>query len=122
MKRDPDLIRSILILAEVQPAGEWTSDLSSLNVDNETAVEHVRLARDAGLLEANITNLPGKSFALIIRLTPAGHDFLAQARQPELWNQAKDTVAKAGVGGTVEVFKTVLSQLAAAAIKAQLGI
>ena len=117
MKRDMDLIRSILVLTEEQPAGGLVRDFSSLGADHQTVVEHVRLARDGGLLEAKILDsLSGRGSAIVIRLTPAGHDFLAQARQPVLWNKAKETARKAGVGITVEVLKTLLSHLAIAAV------
>ena len=116
MKRDWDLIRSILLLTEDQLPGELLRDFSSMGDDERLVVEHVRLAKDAGLLEARIIDASRVSGAIIIRLTPAGYDFLEQARQPVLWNKAKETVAKAGVGTTVEILKTVLSHLAVAAM------
>jgi hypothetical protein len=41
---------------------------------------------------------------------------LAQARQPKLWREAKASVAKAGVGLSVEVLKAVLAKAALAAL------
>ena len=81
MKRDMDLVRTILILAEDQPTGEMARDFSSLNADNQVVVEHIWLAQQSGLLEAVFSgNSPAHRAAIIMRLTPAGHDFLAHAK------------------------------------------
>ena len=116
MKRDWDLLRGILLLTEEQPPGDRVHDFSSLGDDDQRIVEHIRLARDAGLLEARIMEAGRESHAAIIRLTPAGHDFLEHARQPVLWNKAKATVEKAGVGTTIDILKAVLTNLAVAAV------
>jgi len=117
MKRDMDLLRSILILTEEQPAGQMAQDFSSLKAEQQEIIEHIWLADRAGLLEAVFAgNSPGNGRAVIKRLTPAGHDFLAHARQSVLWSKAKETAAKAGVGLTVDVMKTLLTSLANAAL------
>lgn len=119
MKRDMDLIRAILMKIEDQSAGEDVQDLSDLGRDQVTLAEHVWLLKQGGMIEAIF---PGDSPSLgrfiIQRLTPDGHDFVAQARQSALWERAKDTATKAGVGATVDVMKSLLTGLAAKAIAA----
>lgn len=112
-----DLIRAILLLAEEQPPGEPLGDFRALHADPQLVTEHIWLAEQAGLVEASFAgNSPSHGAAMIFRLTSLGHDFLAQARQPALWENAKATITKAGVGLTVDVMKHVLTSLAAKAL------
>ncbi len=125
MKRDMDLIRSILLLAEAQPAGELLRDFSTLETehraDRRTVIEHVLLAQRSGLVEATFSWALGDDAAAVVtRLTPAGHDFIEQARSPTIWSSAKEAAAKAGVGATVEVLKTILAELTKTALTAYL--
>jgi len=122
MKRDMDLIRSILLLTESTSAGELVRDFSSLGTHDHTIAEHAWLAEQSGLIEARfLGDSPSNGAVIILRLTPAGHDFLEQAREPTRWIEAKETVKKAGAGLTVEVLKTVLSHLTTVAITAALA-
>jgi hypothetical protein len=117
MKRDMDLIRAILMKVEDQPAGEDLRNLEDLGSDQTTLAEHVWLLKQEHLIEAVFHgDSPILGNFSIQRLTPAGHDFIAHARQSALWEKAKDTAAKAGVGATVDVMKTLLTGLAAKAI------
>lgn len=117
MKRDMDLLRSILLLAEAQPAGEPLSDFKSLGEDPKVIAEHVWLADQGGLVDARFAGgSPASGMAIVMRLTPAGHDFIAQAQKPALWTKAKEEASKAGVGVTVEVMKALLTSLAMGAL------
>jgi hypothetical protein len=117
MKRDMDLVRSILLKAEEQPAGKPLSDLSALGSDQTTLTEHVWLLRQAHLVEASFPgDSPSHGMFMILRLTPAGHDFVAHARQDTSWAKAKSHATKLGVGLTVEVLKKILTDFAAKAL------
>ena len=119
MKRDMDLIREILLWTERAPAGTMPVDFSSLTETNAvTIAEHVWLAHESGLLDAVfVGKSPSAGVFSNRRLTSAGHDFLAQATKPTLWMQAKDTAEKTGVGLTLDVLKTILTELAKAAVQ-----
>lgn len=117
MKRDMDLIRAILMKVEDQPAGEEIQNLADLGSDQATLAEHVWLLKKEHLVEAVFAgDSPCLGCFSIQRLTPAGHDFVVHARQSALWEKAKDTATKAGVGATVDVMKNLLTGLAAKAI------
>lgn len=119
MKRDMDLCRQILMKVEDQPAGESVQNLSEVESDDAVLAEHVWLLKQAGLVEATFPgDSPYHKIFIIHRLTPEGHDFVAQARQSVLWEKAKETAGKVGVGLTIDVMKTILSGLATAALKA----
>jgi hypothetical protein len=117
MKRNMDLIREILLFAETNCDGQAFQriDVCKLAepyrmVEPHILEEHVRIAEQQGLIEISRNS----SGTYIHRLTWNGHDFLADARQPEVWNAAK---SKAG-NASFAVFKAVLTQYA---IKAVLG-
>ena len=97
MKRDPDVIRSILLLVEQTPAGEFTSNFDSVPSEHAILVEHIKLLQDAGFVEARIGEYSGGlSAAVILRMTSAGHDFLDKVRDPDIWRKTKEKVHKAG--------------------------
>ena len=77
----------------------------------DVLTEHVRLLQESGLVEAVIS---GVDFFHIKRLTSAGHDFIASAKDETVWNSAKK---KAG-GAAMNLFVEVLYKLAAEAILA----
>jgi len=123
MKRDLDLIREILLFTEQHSDGSTYLKLDvsklpekyhSLNIIDEDDddeddnaqifTEHITLAVERGLLEAS----RNKSGYTIHRLTWEGHEFLANAREPSVWNAAKAAAGQA----SFSVFVGVLTQLA----------
>ena len=82
------------ILEEVQAAGEGDPK----QYGDPLEAYHVALMLDAGLVEGIAEDDEnGRPYVGIpTRLTWAGEDFLAAARQPKLWSLAKDYVLKPG--------------------------
>jgi len=85
MERDMDLIREILEFAEKHCVGSELPgiDVSSLpekfhGITNDMLGEHIILARAQGLLIANHDSCGW----YLERLTPFGHDYLAEVRKP----------------------------------------
>ncbi|GHT17112.1 hypothetical protein FACS1894189_2390 [Planctomycetales bacterium] len=91
MNRNNDLIREILYRVEqhnghqplsitvrqlIEPFPEVTQDI----ID-----EHIRLLTEKNLLEAEATQF----YWMITRLTWDGHDFLANSKDPIIWEKAK---------------------------------
>ena len=109
MKRDFDLIRSLLIEIELceDTAGNYAPKIEG-HADG-TIQYHLHLLFEAGL----ITGIPIKTMGDYpklrqLNLTWTGHDFLDSARNDKVWNVAiqkvKDTVGSA----SIEVVKKVL--------------
>jgi len=97
MKRDLDLIRTLLIRAE--------SGDTELPCTKEEFAYHVALLKDAGLVEGDV--LIGSSGqpaeAHITRLTWTGHEFLDAARNNTVWNAAKEKFIKPGASWTFSI-------------------
>ena len=88
LQRDMDVVRPILLAVEAIPAGEYVSEQPDISgLDGGTYCEYVRLLIEAGLLEGQV--LDGSEFALIRRLTWAGHEFLDSARNDTVWQKFK---------------------------------
>ncbi|NYF22189.1 hypothetical protein HDC36_003665 [Xanthomonas sp. JAI131] len=119
MQRDMDLVRQILLAAESKPHGFGRTELAIDGYTDEQIGYHVYLLGQAGLVESiDRTNISRKSpYASIKTVTWIGHEFLASARSPKAWSQAKDLMHKAG-GGSFQVWQSVLTQL----VKQSLGL
>jgi hypothetical protein len=91
MKRDFDLIRSLLKDIEATPAGETPIISDFPDYDDETVGEHLALLVRAGLIDGDIVDCMGSNAisAIPYRLTWEGHEFIGAAREDSLWNKAK---------------------------------
>ncbi len=108
MKRDMDLVRSILLRMESEECGTAPRDFVFEGHGAEQVSYHVVLMAEAGLLLCVESKEIGRPIAARpIRMTWEGHEFLDASRSPERWERAKR--AAKGVGGfAFEVFKNVL--------------
>ncbi|MEN3368464.1 MAG: hypothetical protein V7609_607 [Verrucomicrobiota bacterium] len=107
MKRDVDIVRSLLLRAEAADG--------SVSVNDPVETYHVRIMIDAGLVEGRISeevtsDAPRHSH--IHNLTWAGHDFLDAARSDTVWRTAKEKILRPGVSWTFELLKEILKELA----------
>lgn len=104
MKRDLDLIRSLLLrLEEVQKRPLTTHTLpfghASLAVEGHTADEighALELMVDAGFLEVQGSGFAGGGSILFHRLTWQGCEYLDDVRDPEVWRRTKEGASKVG--------------------------
>jgi hypothetical protein len=105
MKREMDLIRLLLLQVESGEKPEAMSDYTE-----EQILYHCELAIEAGLLDGQVARgaQGGVRAASLRKLTWSGHEFLDAARSETIWNQAKETVKKAGGSWTMEGLKLVL--------------
>jgi hypothetical protein len=110
MKRDPDLIKQILI--QVEALDQAALNLSVEGYDQSTVNEHILLCVDAGLLDGGVTqdSLGRAAVSVVKRLTPPGHEFLRLARNSPLWNKAKSTFKEKAVTYSVEMLFAYLKQ------------
>lgn len=119
MKRDFDLIRTILLEFEARPPSNIPLKFKHDDYDPEIINEHMVLLIEAGLLEGTLlatTNSPKR--ASPVRLTWEGHDFIDSIKDPTLWEKAKKNVI-APVGG---VAFSVIKEWAVTEAKTRLGL
>jgi hypothetical protein len=122
MKRDMELIRKILLFAEGSPSHiERPFMVPRIEGYEQLVVyEHVALLKDAGYLLAvfsKATDVIPQNRWLIVRLTWAGHEFLAAARNDTIWQKVMDKLKAEGISAPVEVLKDLLGML----VRAQVG-
>jgi hypothetical protein len=123
MKRDPDLIRKLMLKLESlpMPAGSifMINTNKDLQIDDYSANE-VYYHMDQILMSGWVDGAgghgmnPSSQFSFRA-LTPAGHDFVDSVRDEKIWKLTKDGVTKVG-GFTLET----LSILGKAFLKKQL--
>jgi hypothetical protein len=108
MKRDMDLIRTMLLEVEKSssPSG---CRIEMPGYGREDLYYNAMLAREAGCIDAKF--LPNSTEFHVLRLTYAGHEFLDAARNDTLWAKAKEIVTKQTGTLTLEALKIALSTL-----------
>ena len=110
MKRDMDLVRTILLQIEQQPYTGVGVELYVKGYDPEEITYHVILLAEAGLIEADDASSGAKTKWMPKRLTWQGCEFLDAARDNNRWNKAKLTMGKVG-GFVFDIGKQVLVEL-----------
>jgi hypothetical protein len=113
MKRDMDIVRSILLKLEIE------EKLDTLGFQEEVLLHHLDLMFDAGLLEGkarrgNAGQLIGAS---IQKISWEGYDFLEVSRNDDLWAKGKKRALAAGAW-TLDLLKLIL----VAEAKTKLGL
>ena len=108
MKRDLNLIRDILLWAEENCDGYTYESLYQFDLlqshGRKVIDEHITLTLERGLIEASHAS---NGYA-IRRLTWDGHDFIANAKVPAVWDTAKKIAGSLAFG----VFCNVLTKVA----------
>ena len=118
MKRDVDLIRTILLELEQKesPQGWFKPEIKGFS--SEVVSYHIKLLYEAGFIEAKDLSTKDGFNWVAISITYKGHDFLDEARNDSVWRKAKETVGKKLSSISMEVLKTLLTNLT----KQQLGL
>ena len=111
LKRDPDLIRKILIEIEDRPQPDTPFHLEIEDYLDEEISYHVELLDEAGLIHAYGVATFGVYEWNPIRLTWEGHEFLDTARDEDRWNNAKSMIVKKGGDLAFSVLTKVLVNL-----------
>jgi hypothetical protein len=122
MKRDMDLLRSLLLEIEKLPFNNhgMGGQTTIPGRTDEEVCYHALLAQDAGFIDAKF--LPGTTAFFVRRLTYQGTEFLELARDNSTWEKAKEKVQSTTGQLTVEGLKIVLSALVQAALRGSLGL
>jgi DNA-binding transcriptional ArsR family regulator len=114
VKRDMDLVRALLLYFEYKPDDRVADKVVIEGYDDLTIRYHLILLYEAGLIEGE--REVSKSSSRVIRVYPmrltwAGHDFLAAARNDTVWQKAKVKIAAKLGDAPLELLKEVLMQL-----------
>jgi hypothetical protein len=115
MKRDLELVRTILLEIEAQPSGPPIFGVKVDGKSDAELLEHFALLIEAGLVNGQIQEggIGEPVGCVIYRLTWAGHEFLANARNNTVWKKVTSQItAKVGTV-SVEVMKQLLAKAAA---------
>lgn len=120
MKRDMDLIRTILLEAEATAAEQAVVRIDGY--DDSNYAYNVWLMEQAGLVEAAVVRASGHIpiKAHVFSLTWAGHDFLDAVRNDSIWAKTKARVAETAGSASFDVLKAVASAIALKAATGQL--
>ncbi len=123
MKRDMDLIRSILLKVEADCKPMSVTSFMSDDFkehDWKTVRGHMQLLEDARYFYECEQALSGDKHS-VWGITWAGHDFLDTVRNDEIWEMTKDR-AKAAGGFTVELLGDLAKGFIKTQIKKQTGV
>lgn len=106
LKRDMDLVRYILEQVESRKYEVNASELVNGRHDEAEVVYHVRIMKQAGLLDARIEDdLSGNHYAIIFGLTWDGQEFLSLVRDSSVWSKIKTEVMNKTGSLSFEVLK-----------------
>lgn len=109
-----DLIRDILLSIEDLPAGGPHQMLTIRGDWNDAEVDgHLRLVRDAGLVDGKIEFYGDDLLIAIYGLSNEGHDLLDSIRNDVIWEKTKSEVGKVGGSVAIETLKAVATAVAA---------
>jgi hypothetical protein len=115
VKRDMDLVRTILLKIEEDGDPELRQVPTIEGFDEGTVTSHVALLMDAGLVSAIDASTLGSEDYIEIGLSWAGYEFLENVRDPEIWRTTKSRAAKVG-----SFSLSVIADIAKAAIVAKM--
>ncbi|MGE3278092.1 MAG: DUF2513 domain-containing protein [Vicinamibacterales bacterium] len=113
MHRDMDLVRQIALAIEDAPTGYAPRPFRLEGCDEKRVGYHVLIMMEAGLvLGHEVTSLADSTpHAVPTRLTWAGHEFAAAARNDTAWTSTKAAIGKVGAA-TFPIWLKLLSEYA----------
>ena len=127
MRFNPDLARQILLTIEATPANQYPEDVSIEGVSENEILEHLELLIDGGELDGSVaeSGMGGEGRIMAVhlnRVTRKGHEFLANARNDEVWSRTKSIVKSKGGAISFELLKGLVVQVASEYWKAHTGL
>lgn len=107
MKRDPELLRNIMLAAEKNPPGQklYGGTLKILCENTHELAEHVQLLIDSQMIDGVVHRHAAPTLPNIVirRLKARGHDFLQAMRDDTVWRKVKRNVMKPAASWTLEL-------------------
>ena len=124
MKRDMDLVRSILLQVEDADGGCESGQLEFMGRSQAEVYYHIELMQQRGLIDATLRRdwNGGVVYASISGLTWDGQDFLDSMRDDRVWARAKKAVKDSVGSTTFDVVKKVCSEVAASMVLRSAGL
>ena len=113
MERKMDLCRLILFKIEAEYKSTAMYNLNIDRFDLDTVAYHCKILAEAGLLDS-YEPIYGNNriYAFHVgSLTWAGHDFLDKIRENTMWNMTKNKIKENALPMTLEVIKSVATNL-----------
>ena len=108
MRRDMELIRSILLEMERWPANHANQTVEVHGRTEEEIMYHLGLMHQAGLIHAlNVSSREGDAW-IPVDILWQGHEFLDAARSDTVWLKAKDRVLSTAGTLSLEAMKIAL--------------
>ena len=117
MKRDFDVIRQILAYMEdlsqqITFEGDNNKFIEAFGIDMQTLAFHVNLLLDAEFIDAKVSSLDSGSCAVILfRNTWKGCEFIAAAKNENIWNKAKEYLKNNFTSFTLTMLQHVLDKV-----------
>ncbi|WP_417240629.1 DUF2513 domain-containing protein [Celeribacter halophilus] len=125
MKRDPQIVRKILLEMETSEVNHFEEKLAIRGVlskadteqgkQNRTRAEHIRWMMDEGL----IGMVPGSD--VHVRVTAKGCDFLDAVRNDKIWKRTLDKLKVVGGEASLDVIKSIASKILLSVIESGLN-
>lgn len=113
MKRDFNLIRSILLDVEKKLPEEALSKFTYEDYEKTIVAEHVRLLIEAEYLEGAVAKKGHQCRSFIIyRLTWEGHNFLDNAKNETIWKKVMADAEDKGMSLSMSVLNRLLGKAA----------
>src|SRR5688500_12432241 len=116
MKRDMDLIRSIMLTLEGYPEADLhLTEVPIEGYSEDEVIAHLILLEEASLIEMSVERygaIPTPDM-LIHRITWAGHEFLETVRSDTIWAKSTKIITSAGIGLAWPLLQAVLRAKAA---------
>lgn len=122
MRRDPQLIRMLMLDLELATSTVTNSNIKIDGYTDDEIKYHLNQIIDAGFAVGNVIHgqmgavVP--AVVVISRLTSAGHDFIDSTREDTVWNAVTTKVTETGGGFTLDL----LRQLALKVLLAHVGL
>lgn len=111
MKRDMNLVRSILLSIEATPVN-GNVPLDFPGYDEDTVHYHLKIMVDGGLIEGLDISDPFSQRVMPMGITWAGHDFIDNARSETVWKKALEIAKSNGGLASIEIMKVAVAQAA----------
>lgn len=114
MKRDMDLVRTILLEIEAHEDPLKPVPLQAPGYSPQQISYHVKLLSEAGLIEAHKAGGMGTVHWFAMSLTWRGHEFLEATRSDTIWQKVKAESKDRGVSLPFDLVQAVALKLIAA--------
>lgn len=121
MKRDMDLVRTILLTVESCENPQGMREVKFDEQPHEVVQHHLVLLREADLISGIVSTTSAGTNVYSAQLTWAGHEFLDAARSGTIWSKVKIKAKEKGLEFGQLPFG-VLTEYLKQLIKDQLGL